>query len=259
MRGKLLWIVTLLVMLVAAALPALAQGPDATVRPDALNMRSGPGSQYSVVVKLSRGAPLTLLARDDVGGNGIWVWARTAEGVEGWVSSDYLDIRSDLDLGTLPVRAAPDSLGETAPAADQSAEQPAAQPASSFPEGTGIPAQTINSVNLRSGPGTSYQILVTLPGGTSVLLQGRDATTTWIFLSTNGQQGWVYYTFLRLLSSDLSALPVTDASGSITAAPAAGQNAPAASNNVPAPVVSGGAASAPLATAGMSRASPIPI
>jgi len=113
-RWLAIWIVrgmVLVAVLVGGMVPAQAQGPDATVRPDTLNMRFGPGSEYAVIASLTRGTALTLLAQDDIPGNGIWVWSQTAEGTQGWVSSDYLDIRPDLNLDALPVRPAPDSLG----------------------------------------------------------------------------------------------------------------------------------------------------
>ena len=116
-RSRMIW--TLHILILVALLngsrlaPAYAQGPDATVIPDTLNMRYGPGGQYAVVAQLARGAELALLASDDLPNNGIWVWARTADGIEGWVSSDYLSIRPDLSLDALPVRPAPDIAGHT--------------------------------------------------------------------------------------------------------------------------------------------------
>ncbi len=48
-------------------------GADATVIPDQLNLRSGPGTEYSVVAKLGRGTALSLLGRDDMPANGLWL------------------------------------------------------------------------------------------------------------------------------------------------------------------------------------------
>ncbi|MBP8973959.1 MAG: SH3 domain-containing protein [Anaerolineae bacterium] len=228
---------TLLLALAALALlagaaglsPARAQtGPDATVFPDQLYMRSGPGTEYAIVATLVRGAALTLLARDEVPANGLWLYSRSADGAEGWLLSDYLEIRPDLNLDALPVRPA-----EGEPTA------PEAPPAGGgFPEGTGIPAQTAAEVNLRVGPGTGYRVISTLAVGTAALAKGRDESLEWVFLSVNGQDGWVYVGYLRLLSSDVSGLPLVTTIVSEIAAPAA-EEAATAPGAVPAPVAGG--------------------
>ena len=220
-----------LALLLTGIRPVEAQGgADATVIPDQLNLRSGPGTEYRLVAKLARGTALTLLGRDDVPANGLWLYARTGEGLEGWALSDYLEVRADLDLETLPVRPA---QGATA----AEAQPPAAEsPGSGFPEGTGIPAQTSAAVNLRVGPGTGYRVITTLSAGLATLAKGRDATAQWVFVTVNGQDGWVYVAYLRLLSGDVSALPVVDTIATVTAggaAPATGGVA------VPAPVTRG--------------------
>lgn len=233
---------TLLSALVALALlagaaglsPARAQsGPEATVVPATLNMRYGPGTEYAVIAQVGHGAALTLLARDDVPANGLWLYSRTADGVEGWLLSDYLDIRADLSLDALPVRPAPGDLGT--PGEIAAPEAPPA--AGGFPEGTGIPAQTSSGVNLRTGPGTGYRVITTLAGGTAALAKGRDGSLEWVFLTVNGQDGWAYGSFIRLLSGDASALPLVTTIVSEIAAPAG--DAATVPDAVPAPVARG--------------------
>ena len=126
MTGRVLrmgW--ALLLVALVMVIPARAQDADATVRPDILNMRHGPGSQYATVASLPRGTALTLIAQDDQPGGGIWLYARTPDGTEGWVLSDYLIIRADLDITALPTQPAPGDLGtpvETPPQADAPAQ-----------------------------------------------------------------------------------------------------------------------------------------
>ncbi len=212
---------------------AMAQsGADATVIPDQLNLRSGPGTEYSIVAKLPRGTALTLLGRDDVPANGLWLYAHTGDGAEGWALSDYLEVRADLDLESLPVRPATGTpiTTQTQPAA---AVQP---PAAGFPEGTGIPAQTTAAVNLRVGPGTGYRVITTLSAGLAALARGRDGAAEWVFVTVSGQEGWVYASYLQLLSGEVSALPLVETIVTVTAgAPAAATGGLA----VPAPVRSG--------------------
>jgi len=183
-------------------------GADATVIPDQLNLRSGPGTEYSVVAKLGRGTALSLLGRDDVPANGLWLYARTAEGAEGWALSDYLEVRADFDLEALPIRPATGAPAADAPSPPADSASP--PPAGGFPEGTGIPAQTAANVNLRVGPGTGYRVISTLSAGVPALARGRDGTAQWVFVTVNGQDGWVYAGYLRLLSGEVSALPLVD-------------------------------------------------
>jgi uncharacterized protein YraI len=202
-----------------------------------MNIRSGPSSAYPAVAQVTRGTALTLLAQDDVPMNGIWVYVRTPDGAEGWVSSDYLDINPNFNLDTLPVQSAPDA--PSAPATTGETTTDTTQPSTaSFPEGTGIPSQTTSRVNLRQGPGTSYRVLATLADNTAVLAQGRDATIEWVYVSTGGQQGWIYYTYIALSNGDVSALPITDAQGVVVAAAASTSSSGSVSN--PAPVHSAG-------------------
>ena len=241
-RSPVTWLVCVAVVLalLVAGMPAWAQeGADATVAPIMLNMRSGPGDSYAVIVQLPRGAELALLARDDVPDNGLWVYGQASTGNEGWVLSDYVTVRAGLDLGALPVRPAPDVTDAPAAPADPE-PAPAAAPASGFPEGSGIPAQTTAEVNLRGGAGTGYRILATLGGGVSALAKGRNGAGDWIFVTTGGQDGWLYVQFVRLLSSSIEALPVVDTVVTQVAAPAADDAAGASGAEPALRPVSGG-------------------
>jgi uncharacterized protein YraI len=224
--------------------PVLAQEPDATVRPDVLNMRHGPGSEYAVVAALSRGAGLTLLAQDDQPGGATWLYGHTSDGTEGWVLSDYLDMRADFDMTTLPTRSAPDDLGtpvENPPEAGTESE-PDAPPPASFPEGTGIPATVFAGVNFRTGPGTGYRAISTLTANTSALAMGRSAVMDWVFVRIGEQDGWVYYTYVQLESGYLSQLPITDTvttPGTPGTTTTDGDTPPAQPVSAPAPVYGG--------------------
>ncbi len=244
MRGRSLmqstWLVIAVVGVALAGLQwgvAGAQGgADATVIPDRLNMRHGPGTEYAVTARLLRGTALQVLARDDIPANGLWLYARTPEGVEGWVLSDYVQIRADLSLDLLPVQPPPPDLGtpveptDAPPAPDETAQD------GGFPEGTGIPAQTIAAVNMRTGPGTGYQVITTLQPGTTALAKGRDDALAWVFINSGGQDGWVHYDYIQLLSGYISNLPAVSTVVTNIIAPAA----PSTGRSVPAPV-SGGA------------------
>jgi len=63
----------------------------ATVRVDGyLNVRSGPGTNYSIIGTLNNGEKVTIL--DPAKQNGVWLKIKTSEGLEGYCSSNYLVI-----------------------------------------------------------------------------------------------------------------------------------------------------------------------
>jgi uncharacterized protein YraI len=141
----------LLLVALVIAVPARAQEPDATVRPDILNMRYGPGSEYAAVATLTRGAGLTLLAQDDQPGAGIWLFGRTSDGAEGWVLSDYVDIRAGFNIATLPTRPAPGDTGTPVePPPAEEAEAPPVEAPPQRPRGR-FPATVFAGINF-TGP-----------------------------------------------------------------------------------------------------------
>jgi uncharacterized protein YraI len=239
----------LIVVIVFSAVPVMAQdGADATVVPDRLNMRHGPGSQYAVIAQLARGTTLTLL-----GQNGSWVYGRTPDGQAGWLASGYVELRAGLTMDMLPFRDAPPDLGTPMdpPAGDDTGAgdggDGGAAPANGggFPEGSGVPGQTLAAVNIRTGPGTSYRIIRTLSSGLSVLAKGRTDTMDWVLINANGQDGWIYYDYIQLTSGYISNLPVSTTIVDQIVAPTTSSAAPAASAG--ADVGDGGAPPAPVA------------
>jgi uncharacterized protein YraI len=69
---------------------------------------------------------------------------------------------------------------------------------------------TLNQdLNVRSGPGTNYSIVVALPGGTTVDIIGKNADGSWWFIAFDGNTGWVSAPFTT--SSNTENVPVVDA------------------------------------------------
>lgn len=83
-------------------------------------------------------------------------------------------------------------------------------------------ALTTASVNLRTGPGTNYALISTMPPATQVPVTGRNANGSWYQVVFNGQQGWASAQYL--LTSCVGGVPV------IT-----GPSAPAAPTPAPTP------------------------
>ena len=82
--------------------------------------------------------------------------------------------------------------------------------------GTGGPTsatgQVINAyyLNVRSGPGTGYGVMTTVPGGTVVTLLGRSTGSGWVKVQlVGGTVGWVSANYLST-SVPVSSLPLTN-------------------------------------------------
>lgn len=67
-----------------------------------LNVRSGPGSNYSVVETLPKGSRLTVISDDKNTGAASWVKVVTPSGEEGWANIKYLSISSQMQVRELP-------------------------------------------------------------------------------------------------------------------------------------------------------------
>ena len=70
----------------------------ATVTAYHLNMRSGPGTSYSILTVLDRGAEVTLSYRNQAGN---WVYGTLSNGTQGWIHAGY--IRTPQAVTVLPL------------------------------------------------------------------------------------------------------------------------------------------------------------
>lgn len=75
-------------------------GPTARVNFEFLNVRSGPGINYDLVVRLAQNDTLTLLGRND---DSSWARIRLTDGREGWVFAQYL--QASVEVASLPLAA----------------------------------------------------------------------------------------------------------------------------------------------------------
>jgi uncharacterized protein YraI len=153
--------------------------PSAVVTTGALNVRSGPGPNFSILTVVRQGEQLALLGRNSTGS---WVKVRTASNVEGWVNASY--IQTNVPVSSLPV-----------------VDSPAPTPAA---------VVTASSANVRTGPGGQYEVIAVLSQGQTVPIQGRNNASTWIQVTLgNGQVGWVRSNAVQT-NLPISSLPVVD-------------------------------------------------
>jgi len=217
---------------------------DATVVPDQLIVRQSPGSGAPAVGNFSGNSSVNVTGREDQDGNGgVWVFASNGS-VTGWVLYNYLLFPNGFFLESLPVL---DSSGSaTTNTAPPAANAPAAPPEQAAPppaNGDGIAAQVLADSNLRDGPAATSARIGGAFAGSSATLTGRNADASWVRGTFGSTVGWISATFV-LANAPITNLPVTDAAGSVVAAPATSNettsNAAPAPVNVAPPLPSGG-------------------
>jgi N-acetylmuramoyl-L-alanine amidase len=161
-----------------AASEARAAFKVAVVRSETLNVRSGPGTSSSKIGTVNRGDKLFVIKE-----SGSWRQVILTGGKLGWVYKPYLAV---LSKGPgLPAKP------------DPRPKQPPAQPKPSGPEqwpsdpGKGQTALVIaENVNVRSGPGTSYQILAVAAKAERVTV--FTLSNGWYSVQlSDGTRGWI--------------------------------------------------------------------
>ena len=128
-----------------------------------LYMRTGPGGGYKSIRIIPKGSQVSVISSS----NG---WYEVSYGGStGWSSGAYLK-----------------NVVTSAPAPAPTA------PAVSY-------RRTTANLNMRSGVGTSYGILATIPSGTTVPVSGSNGG--WYQVSYNGKTGWASGSYLQLVTN----------------------------------------------------------
>jgi uncharacterized protein YraI len=84
---------------------------------------------------------------------------------------------------------------------------------SAFAMGTDV-QQTNHDVNLRTGPGTQYDVITVVPVGSTVIIQSQDSG--WDYIQYNDNLGWVYAQYLGAYAANTTASAPAASVGSIT-------------------------------------------
>ena len=123
-----------------------------------LNVRKGPGTNYSVVTTLSGGTKVTVKSTEDG-------WSKITTGnTTGYVSSKYLT--------------------SSRPSADNDSNETS----------TTKYVESNISLNVRKGPGTNYSVVTTLSGGTKVTVKSTE--DGWSKITTGNTTGYVSSKYL---------------------------------------------------------------
>jgi uncharacterized protein YraI len=153
-----------------------------------LNMRSGPSPIFDIIRVLPQGERLTLLGRNAAA---TWIYAAAADGLKGWVYAPLVQT-------TVPVASLPLASGEVV-----------TPPPGSGGSRTATVSNAIFVLNVRSGPGATFEPITSLSRGQMVELLGRNNSSTWLQVRTPG--GTVGWSSARYLDTTypLNNLPVT--------------------------------------------------
>lgn len=139
-----------------------------------LNVRTGPGIQYSIITTLVKNQTVNLTGYRNADAN--WVQITMSDGTKAWLSGKSYYLQTNVNIANMPVwQGTPSSPAPTS--------------------GTGN-IQNAYYVNVRSGPGVSYPVITAVASGTNVTLIGRNGNSTWLKMRLpNGTIGWMnaYY------------------------------------------------------------------
>lgn len=131
--------------------------------------------------------------------NGLWIRIQGGENLvshPGWVAAR--DILLERPLDQLP--AAVSAAGELPPSSAAAGGESAA-PSSNG--GLSACLESVNSLNVRSGPGIAYHSVAYLLKGSCVTLTARTASASWV----KSEKGWMAAHYLQV-GGDLNQLPV---------------------------------------------------
>ncbi len=180
-----------------------------------VNLRTGPGTSYSVILVIPRGATVNTTGAVQNGFSRL-----TYGGSTGWVSSQYLSGSSQPTTatvfdGALNLRAGPgttytvlalmpDGATVTITGALTNGFYPvtyngtAGYASAEFLRlSTTQSATTLANLNLRSGPATSYSVLLVIPNGSQVTLTG-PLNNGFYPLTYNGTAGYASASYLQI-------------------------------------------------------------
>jgi N-acetylmuramoyl-L-alanine amidase len=151
------------VFIILAVFAVQAQAATGVVTASVLNIRQGPGTNYTKVGSLLKGAQVEI-----VGQNGAWSKIRLKSGITGWVNSSYL---------------------KTSTVAENTGGSGTVQAKNGTVTGS--------VVNVRGGAGTQYAVKGKASRGTKVTILGQQSSWLNVRLD-NGVTGWIHADYVQI-------------------------------------------------------------
>jgi uncharacterized protein YraI len=222
-RKHMLKVGIVIALLLVAVVPAMAQTATPAPQPTTpamtastaffatanfrVNVRSGPGTQYTIIGKIRAGDALDITGRR---ADNAWLRVNF-NGQEGWVSAALFDVTGD-------VATAPEAVAGPNAVLRQTASQ-----ANNTALGNVVVVTRVNA-NLRATPAATSDVLATIPFGTQLTVTGRTTNNNWVRVTFNNQTGWVSSGLLNFTQGNIDNVTALDASGN--PAPTTSQPAP---------------------------------
>ncbi|MBN1966524.1 MAG: SH3 domain-containing protein [Anaerolineae bacterium] len=154
----------------------------------ALNVRSGPGTEHTILGALRQGEGVTATGVQADG----W-WPVTFRGRDGWVAGEYVTMGDSCgavegaELAEVPARTVPVAAASTA-----TSEPPPATSVLLPAAGAGACRVSLTAnLNVRSGPGTAYPVLGTLRWPAAIPITGALADGSWLRVTFDDADGWI--------------------------------------------------------------------
>ena len=189
---------------VVAAAPTQTEdsiSPTATTEPEAaaplatvnglINVRSGPGTVYSVLGEAPTGQQFAILGKSQ---DEEW-WQIDFEGQTGWIYAPDVTATNAENVQVATVIPAPPPTEDTSPPI-----------APAEPETAGPELRVIGLINVRSGPGTNYAVIGGATPGEYFAVSGINPEEDWWQIDYDGQTGWVFAQFVT--ATDAENVPV---------------------------------------------------
>ncbi len=136
-----------------------------------VNVRSGPGTNYTSKTVIASGTSITVTDRS----NAEWYAVKLSNGMTGYIFSQYIRLSND-----------------------------SSSDAGSVPSTESTPAKTTEYVNVRSGPGTNYTSKTVIASGTSITVTDRSNSEWYAVKLSNGMTGYIFSIYIELESGSSS-------------------------------------------------------
>lgn len=199
---------------------------------DYLNLRSGAATSYSILLTMPKGAKVTVI---DTSADGKWSKVKYGSST-GWANNLYLTDGNSAPAPTTPAEPPVTTVPTPEPIPEPTPEPQAA------PE---VTKYTTDYLNLRSGAGTSFSILTTIPTRTKVTV--TDSQSGWDKVSYASYVGWSSAAYLSTTAPAAPTAPTAPTTPSTPSTPVTDESSPigeqaaaAAMSALGAPYVYGG-------------------
>ena len=175
----------------------------------AVNYRTGPGTDYEAIAKLSRGTAVGIYGME----NGWYRIKSMTTGIDGFVKKDYVTITQQVagDLSAAsatstpspaPLTPTPIQIGGSTPRPSATPKPAPAVTATPIPVYAGEGVLTGSRVNLREGASTSTASLGKLDKGTQLGLYEKTGGWYRVKVLSTGESGYIYAKYVSFTGAE---------------------------------------------------------